>query len=108
MRTYKAYVMQSGTSDPTVHVFENVGFTTPPQFVRLADGQYQIQATGMFNGPTFIQIGNYRTETQDAYSWRINSGRIDDDVCSMYQDAYVVDEVLTADGFVCAIEITVY
>ncbi len=107
MRTYRATLLQSGTADPVATVTHSSGFTVAPTFERLGEGQYRINAVGMFDGATFIQIGNYRTEKHDPYSWRINAGRTGDDSCSLNQDAYVVDEVTTGDGFVCSIEIIV-
>lgn len=107
MRTYKASLLQSGTEDPVASVTHSNGFTVAPTFERLGEGQYRINAVGMFDGLTFIQIGNYRSERSDPHAWRISAGRIEDDFCALNQDAFVIDEILTGDGFSCSIEITV-
>lgn len=106
MRTYRAYLLQS-TGDPVATVTHSDGFTVAPSFERLGDGQFRINAVGMFDGPTFIQIGNYRNDRSDPHAWRLNAGKASVDYCTMNQDAYIVDEVVTGDGFSCAIEITV-
>jgi hypothetical protein len=105
MKTYKAYLNQSSEGETPVATIEANTYGQPLTIVRTAAGQFRITAPGAFNGPTFVNIGNYRHDRMDAHNWRLNAGRIDDDTIGLTQDAFIVDETVTGDGFTCFIEI---
>ena len=104
MKTYSAYLSQTGTDHPSA-VIECNTYGQELQLLRVAEGTYRIIGDGAFNGPTFVQIGNYRHENGAPHNWQLNAGRINDDTINITQDAFTGDELITGDAFVCFIEI---